>query len=76
MGLEDRDYYREDYAKKNGMKYNPRNATYRSAQQNQDIPARRDEPQSPEANEYSFIGKFVMTVIVLSCAAMAYRYLR
>lgn len=28
MGLEDRDYYRENYAKKHGMRYNARNATY------------------------------------------------
>lgn len=28
MGIEDRDYYREDYAQKNGMQYNSRNGTY------------------------------------------------
>ena len=28
MGIEDRDYYRESYAKKNGMRYNKRKATY------------------------------------------------
>lgn len=30
MGIEDRDYYREDYAKKNGMRYDARTATYSS----------------------------------------------
>ena len=28
MGLEDRDWYREETAKKNGMRYNKANATY------------------------------------------------
>jgi hypothetical protein len=28
MGMHDRDYYREDYAKKNGMSYQRKNATY------------------------------------------------
>ena len=28
MGLEDRDYYRDDYAKKNGMRYNATKGTY------------------------------------------------
>lgn len=28
MGLEDRDWYREATAEKNGMRYNKRNATY------------------------------------------------
>lgn len=30
MGIQDRDYYREDYARKNGMRYNKRSATYRA----------------------------------------------
>ena len=28
MGIQDRDYYREHYAKKHGMVYNRKNATY------------------------------------------------
>ena len=28
MGMHDRDYYREDYASKNGMRYDKRNARY------------------------------------------------
>lgn len=31
MGIEDRDWYREESAKKNGMFYNKKNATYSSA---------------------------------------------
>lgn len=30
MGIHDRDYYREDYAKKNGLKYDPKKARYRA----------------------------------------------
>lgn len=33
MGIEDRDWYREETARKNGMRYNARNATYSAAQQ-------------------------------------------
>ncbi len=31
MGIEDRDWYREETAKKNGMRYNKKNATYSAA---------------------------------------------
>lgn len=31
MGIEDRDWYREASAKKNGMRYNKKNATYSGA---------------------------------------------
>lgn len=31
MGIQDRDYYREDYAEKNRMHYRARNATYTAA---------------------------------------------
>ncbi|MGD9773205.1 hypothetical protein [Diaphorobacter sp.] len=31
MGIQDRDYYREDYAQKNGKRYDKRTATYRAA---------------------------------------------
>lgn len=31
MGIEDRDYYRESYAKRQGMRYNATKATYSSA---------------------------------------------
>ena len=30
MGIEDRDWYREETAKKNGMLYNRKNATYKA----------------------------------------------
>lgn len=32
MGLEDRDWYREETARKSGMRYNSKNATYSAAQ--------------------------------------------
>lgn len=32
MGLEDRDWYREETAAKNGLRYNKRNATYSAAE--------------------------------------------
>ena len=32
MGLEDRDWYREETAKKKGMRYNAKNATYSSGE--------------------------------------------
>ena len=31
MGIEDRDWYREETAKKNGLRYNRKNATYSAA---------------------------------------------
>lgn len=31
MGIEDRDWYREEHARKNGMRYNTKNATYSAA---------------------------------------------
>ena len=30
MGMEDRDYYREDHAKRQGMRYNKKRARYQS----------------------------------------------
>ena len=30
MGMEDRDYYREDHAKRQGMRYNKKKARYQS----------------------------------------------
>lgn len=32
MGIEDRDYYRDHHANKNGMRYNRKNATYSNAE--------------------------------------------
>ena len=31
MGIEERDWYREEHARKNGMRYNVKNATYSAA---------------------------------------------
>jgi len=72
MGLEDRDYYREDYAKKNGMRYNARNATYRK------ISGVRpnDELTKRPVHEFSLIAKIAITFCVLFGAALIYRYLR
>lgn len=75
MGLEDRDYYRDDYAKKNGMRYNAKNGTYRKAPDYQEQASGSSSPVQP-ANEFSFIGKLAITVCVFLGAALAYRYLR
>lgn len=72
MGLEDRDYYREDYAKKNGMRYNGRNATYSKASRMQAV----EEPIRNSGHEFSFLAKLVITLCVLLGSALAYRYLR
>lgn len=73
MGLEDRDYYREDYAKKNGMRYNARNATYRKTP---GIQSNDELTRKPAAHEFSLIAKIAITFCVLLGAALIYRYLR
>lgn len=84
MGLQDRDYWKERYdermgVRKPGQSQNPeklRNMKFfkdadKSGPENY-FPHEGDQRLKP--NEYSFMGKFVMTLIVLFCAALVYRY--
>lgn len=69
MGIEDRDYYRENYAKKNGMHYNARNATY----------SRSGEGSSREslrAHEFGSVAKALISVAVALACLAVWRYLR
>jgi len=69
MGLHDRDYYRDDYARKNGMRYNARNATYSRS------PAQR-RVQAKSANEFGFVGKLLISLAVLLICAVTWRYFK
>lgn len=44
MGIEDRDYYRQNYAKKQGMRYNTSDASYEYVEQPQEV---RAPPRKP-----------------------------
>lgn len=86
MGLQDRDYWKERYdermgVRKPGQGQDPEklrkmkffNDPDNSGSENY-LPHEVDPRLKP--NEYSFMGKFVMTLIVLFCAVLAYRYLK
>ncbi len=72
MGLEDRDYYREDYAKKNGMHYNATKGTYSSAEQAH-VPESVRSKQEPK-KKATFIDKFlwVMGFVLGTCVYFGY----
>ncbi|MGW8423830.1 hypothetical protein [Comamonas sp. HJ-2] len=72
MGLEDRDYYRDDYAKKNGMRYSATKGTYSAAQQ-----PRVSEPvheQREPKKKATFMDKFlwVMGLVLGTCVYFGY----
>ena len=70
MGMQDRDYYREDYAKKNGMVYDSRNATYAAARRF--FLKRRSPPRPPTRSapvpEMSPFHALIWTVVI--CATI------
>lgn len=49
MGIEDRDWYREETAKKNGLRYNKKNATYSAAAHVVNSSMRNSSIKSPPA---------------------------
>lgn len=69
MGLHDRDYYREEYARKNGMRYNSRNATYSR------VPVRKGVERRA-ANELGFVGKLLVSLAVAVVCAAVWRYFK
>lgn len=73
MGIEDRDYYRDDYARKNGMRYNARNATYR---RHVIMDRRNAKPDGLRPNEFGFVGKLLISLAVAVICAAVWRYLR
>lgn len=88
MGLQDRDYWKERYDERMGVKRHQqpqrrgkgsekleRMKFFKDPTDSSDsLPHEVDSRQKPE--EYSFMGKFVMGLIVLFCAVLAYRYLK
>lgn len=87
MGLQDRDYWKERYDERMGVKKQPQSGEGSEKLQKmkffKDADGSGQESYMPyegepqlKPNEYSFMGKFVMTLIVLLCAAMVYRYLK
>jgi len=72
MGIQDRDYYREDYAKKNGMRYDASRATYSTAQQTQ-APESVRYQQEPK-KKATFMDKFlwVMGLVLGTCVYFGY----
>ena len=72
MGLEDRDYYREDYAKKNGMRYYATKGTYSAAQQSR-VPEPAHDQHEPKKKS-TFMDKFlwVMGLVIGTCLYFGY----
>lgn len=66
MGMHDRDWYREDYAQKNGMVYNKRTATYSSAR-------RFAKGIKRQAIERPFLFKLALYVLALVAIVVAKR---
>lgn len=73
MSIEDRDYYRDDYAKKNGMHYNARNATYSRADEGL---RRGPNRESLRAHEFGSVAKTLISVAVALVCLAVWRYLR
>lgn len=69
MGQQDRDYWRNRYNKLTGHK--PKDSHGPEFY----LPYEGDE-RLKKTNEFSFIGKLVITIFVFLGAALAYRYLR
>lgn len=76
MGMEDRDWYREEHAKKQGMRYNKSNATYADDPQPWYDPKRYRKPPSPptmqttapRANGLHWSTQFLLWLAI--CAAL------
>ena len=86
MGLEDRDYYRENYAKKHGMHYNARNATYSADAQTQDRrkPPRRppevivdviDQPRRVVGSDWHWSLKLLLWLAIVSLVLLIVRFI-
>lgn len=73
MGFEDRDYFRDDYARKNGMRYNARNSTYSKHIMKG---ARISRPDHRPANEFGLVGKVLISLVVVGICVVVWRYLR
>lgn len=73
MGIEDRDYYRENYAKKSGMHYNARNATYSRADKGL---SRGPNRENLRAHEFGSVAKALISVAVALVCLAVWRYLR
>lgn len=69
MGIQDRDYYRKDYARKNGMRYNERNATYSKLRV-------RPVVERRASNEIGLVGKILVSLAVAVFCAAVWRYFR
>lgn len=69
MGIHDRDYYRKDYARKNGMRYNERNATYSK------LPV-RPIVERRASNEIGLVAKILVSLAVAVVCAVVWRYFR
>ncbi len=73
MGIEDRDYFRDDYARKNGMRYNARNSTYTKKVITDRV---ESGPEHLPPNEFGFVGKLLISLAVAVICAAVWRYLR
>lgn len=76
MGIQDRDWYREDYASKNGLRYNRRNATYSAQDQPVVVPESAENTEPPPSGKASPHWSLQLVVWLLAAAAFAafYRY--
>ncbi|GKS89108.1 hypothetical protein [Acidovorax sp. SUPP2539] len=66
MGIEDRDYYRQDYARKNGMRYNERNATYSASEK-----ATHRDFVLPEQKPFEWHWSLVLVICLLMAVVAA-----
>lgn len=69
MSIHERDYYREDYAKKNGMIYDSGNATYRIA------PAKKKGRAVKPQTRLSILVKLLFWLVVFAVLHAFFRRL-
>lgn len=68
MGIEDRDYYRQEYARKNGMHYDTKTATYSTR-----IWAKPSTALAPEKKPFEWHWSLVLLMcLVMAVAAAAF----
>lgn len=70
MGIEDRDWFREEHAEKNGMRYNRKNATYSSAEK---LFADAVRPKSK--NVWALVLRFALTFTISGIIFAAFEFI-
>jgi len=83
MGLQDRDYWKERYDEIQGIrkqptpyKHYPELRKMKFFKETENGASESQQQRDGRSNEFSFIGKLLITFLVLLGAALAYRYLR